>query len=346
MNNAEFLAHKRKVEKEYGIVLPQAVGYIEPQYAQDHSLAMDAQPSLVTTSNSGVPAFMTNYVEPNLIRVLVTPMKAAEIIGETKKGDWTTLTAMFPIVESTGQVASYGDYSNNGTANANANWVSRQSYHYQTVTRWGERELEMYGEGKIGWAAELNTASALTLQKFQNRSYFFGIAGLDNYGLLNDPSLPAAVPPAPNAAAKTQWTDKDGGAIFDDISQVLFRQLVTQTGGVVERDDALTLAMSPKSESMLLKTNQYGINVIDLLMKAFPNLKIVTAVEYNATAGEMVQLIADKLDDQTTGSCAFTEKLRAHPVIVGLSDFKQKKSAGTWGAIIQQPLAFATMVGV
>ncbi|EOX7982176.1 DUF2184 domain-containing protein, partial [Escherichia coli] len=116
---------------------------------------------------------------------------AAQILGETKKGDWTTLSAQFPIAESDGEVSSYGDYSNNGVVSANVNWVPRQSYHFQTFTVWGERELEMYGAARIGWAAELNVASALTLNKFQNKSYFYGIAGLTNYGLLNDPSLSA-----------------------------------------------------------------------------------------------------------------------------------------------------------
>lgn len=76
---------------------------------------------------------------------------------------------------------------------ANVNWVPRQSFHYQTHTRWGERELDLYGAGRIGYAAELNVASALVLNKFQNKSYFYGIAGLENHGLLNDPSLSAPV---------------------------------------------------------------------------------------------------------------------------------------------------------
>lgn len=47
------------------------------------------------------------------------------------------MTAQFPVVESTGQVSSYGDYNNNGQVNANVNWVARESYLYQTITQWG-----------------------------------------------------------------------------------------------------------------------------------------------------------------------------------------------------------------
>ena len=210
----EFQKHYAAASGKYGIVLPGAKDYLKTEFADNFSLAMDAQPTMVTTGNSGVPAFFTNFVDPELIRILVTPMKAAEIIGEVKKGDWTTLTAQFPVVESAGEVSSYGDYNNNGMTAANVNWVPRQSYHYQTHTRWGERELDMYGAARIGYAAELNVASALVLNKFQNKSYFYGIAGLQNYGLLNDPSLPASI--APNATGTSgglTWSTKDGQAV-------------------------------------------------------------------------------------------------------------------------------------
>lgn len=342
----KFQQHYAAASGKYGIVLPGAKDYLKPEFAENFALAMDAQPTMVTTGSSGVPAFFTNYVDPELIRVLVTPMKAAEIIGEVKKGDWTTLTAQFPIVESAGETSSYGDYNHNGMTAANVNWVPRQSYHYQTHTRWGERELEMYGAARIGYAAELNVASALVLNKFQNKSYFYGIAGLQNYGLLNDPSLPAPITPnATGTGSGVTWSTKDGQAVYDDIAK-LYGQLVAQTKGLIERDSPMTLAMSPTAEVALTKTNMYNVNVSDLLKKNFPNLTIKTAVEYSTPAGEMVQLIADRLGEQDTAYAAFTEKMRAHAVVTEESSWKQKKSGGTWGAIIRQPLAIATMLGV
>ena len=110
----EFQKHYAAASGKYGIVLPGAKDYLKPEFADNFALAMDAQPAMVTTGSSGVPAFFTNFVDPELIRILVTPMKAAEIIGEVKKGDWTTLTAQFPVVESAGEVSSYGDYNHNG----------------------------------------------------------------------------------------------------------------------------------------------------------------------------------------------------------------------------------------
>lgn len=329
-----------------GVVVPMAQGVLNRSITHDYALAMDAQPALVTVTNAGIPAYLTNYLDPEMIRVTVTPMKAAQIANEKKMGDWTTQTAQFPVVESTGQVTSYGDYNENGSVNSNYNWVPRQSYLFQTITQWGELELDRAGAARIDHAANLNIASALTLNKFLNKSYFFGISGLQNYGLLNDPSLKTPIAPAASGTSGgTLWSTKDGGAVYGDIV-LLFQQLVAQTKGTIERDASMKLTMSPEAEVNLTKTNQYNVNVTDQLKKNFPNMTVETAVEYATAGGQLVQLIVDGIEGQKTVDVAFNEKLRAHPVKVGLSSWMQKKTSGTWGAIIKQPLGIAQLLGV
>ena len=320
-------------------------------------LAMDAQPELVTISNSGIPAFLSTYIDPKVIDILVKPMKATEIVGEeTKKGDWTLETAMFPIVESTGMVSSYGDYAETGIAGANVNWVQRQSYTYQVITQWGERELEKMGLARIDWANRQRTASVLTLNLFQNKSYFYGISGLANYGLLNDPSLSAPISPiavvGASGATLVTWEQKaadPNGAIwvYNDI-KAIYGQLVAQASGLVELDMAssMTLAMSPEAQVYLTLTNQYNVNVQDMLKKNFPKMKIETAPEYGTASGELVQLIADEMQGQRTATTAFTEKLRSHPIKIELSSFKQKQSQGTWGTILFRPFLIAGLLGI
>jgi len=322
-------------------------GHLDRQtYGNNFGLAADAQPALITTSNAGIPAFLANYLDPKLVEVLVSPMKATEIVGDVKKGDWTTLSSQFPIVESTGETSAYGDFSNNGHSSANVNWEARESYHFQTITQWGERELAMAGEAKIDWAARLNIASVLTLKKTHNRIAFFGVANLKNYGLLNDPSLPTPISPlATGTGSSLLWADKDGAAVYGDI-QALFAQAVAQSGGLVDKNARMTLALSNDAATNLTKTNQYNVNVEDQLKKNFPNMRLVTAVEYATTGGELVQLIVDELEGQKTAEISFTEKMRAHPVKVGMSSFKQKKSGGSWGAIIYRPFLIAGMLGV
>lgn len=339
------IAHAARV---YGIHLHQAgqvQGFIPPELAQDSDLAMDAMPALVTVSNSGIPAFLTNYVDPKLIEVLVTKNKAAIILGENKKGDWTTPTALFPVAESAGEVSSYGDYSVNGEITANLNWPSRQSYHYQTITQWGERQLEQVGKGMIDWASRLNISSAMIMDKFQNKTYFYGVAGLQLYGLLNDPSLSTPIAPGAKAAGGFTWANGTALEIYEDV-QDLFKKLVTQSFGIIERTAKLKLCMSPESEVELLKLTPFNVSVIDMLKKSFPAMTIETAAEYVTASGNLVQLIAESIEGQDVGYTAFTEKMRAHAIERKTSSFMQKKSGGTWGAIILQPFAITQLLGV
>lgn len=330
----------------YGIHVPAGAEYVEPEWKSNLQLAMDAQPTLITVSNAGIPAFLANLIDPEMVRVLVAPMKAAEIYGETKKGDWTLLSTQFPVVESTGEVSSYGDHSNNGSSGANVNWVARQSYHFQTISQWGERELEMYGLAKINYASEINVASALVLAKFLNKSYFFGIAGLANYGALNDPALIAPVTPTTKAAGGYTWAVATAQEIYNDVLK-LFTQLQTQMAGLVPDMDAkMTLALSPLLAVNLKKVSIYNVTAEQTIRENFPGLTIKTAPEFALQAGELMQLILDDVDGVQTTYCAFTEKMRAHPVIPDLSSWKQKKSAGTWGYIGRRPIAIAQMQGM
>lgn len=335
-------------------VLPEGKGYRDVVgIAQDGAMvAMDAAYPLVTTGNSGIPAMLSTYIDPKLIEVLVAPMKAAEASGsEVKKGDWTTRTAMFPVIESTGEATSYGDYNNSGSAGVNFQFPQRQSYHYQTITQWGERELADAGLAKIDLAARKNIASALTLNKYQNKTYLFGVSGLQNYGMLNDPALPADLTPNTKTAGGTAWITSGGVVnataleVQQDIMKIFFTLQATNKG-LIDANTKMTLIMSPQSMVALGINNQFGISVRKYLEDTYPNMRIVSVPEYATAGGQKVQLVVDEYEGQPTWSCAFTEKMRAHPIILELSAYKQKKSAGTWGTIVFRPQFVQGMIGV
>ena len=315
-------------------------------WRRSFDIAMDAQPGLITAVNAGVPAFLTNYIDPEVVRILMAPMRAAEIYGETKKGDWTTLSTQFPVVEPTGEVSSYGDFNNNGSSGANVNWVPRQSYTFQTISQWGERELDMFGVAKINYASEISMAAALVLSKFLNKSYFFGVGALANYGGINDPNLIAPITPAVKVAGGLTWAAGTASEIYADVL-AMFGQLQSQMAGLVPDMDAkMVLALSPTMAVNLKKVSQYNITAETTIRQNFPNLEIKTAPEFATAGGQLAQLILKDVDGVSTTYAAFTEKMRAHPVIPDLSSFKQKKSAGTWGAIIRRPVAIAQMLGM
>lgn len=337
----------------------EVVRYMPEAWKFNVNLAMDALPTLTTDPNSGIPALLTTSIDPEVVRILFTPNKAAEIFGERRAGTWLDQTRIFPVAEHTGEVSSYGDYSGNGEVGVNADFPNRQAYLFQTVKEYGELELARMGLAKLNWVSEKDQAAATVMGKFLNFTYFFGVAGLQNYGLLNDPGLTASITPATKAAGGTKWIT--GGVVvatanevFTDI-QSLFFQLVQQTNGLISAEDKLVLAMSPQSEVALTATNTFNVNVKDLLKKNFPKLEFKTAIQYGVSsssnnqgiaAGNLVQMIAPDIEGQSTGYCAFNEKMRAHPIIREMSSFRQKVTGGTWGCILKQQFAIASILGV
>lgn len=293
----------------------------------------DAAP-LLTAPNAGILAMFTTYVDPRVIEVVVEPMKAATIFGETKKGSWVDDFLQFPIAESTGEVSSYDDFSENGMSNTNVNWEARDTYYYQTIIELGEREVERAGAAKLDWVSRKQISAALALNKFQNKSYFYGIDGLRNWGILNDPSLLPSLP-------LPTWTAKDGQFVYDAIAQI-YTLLVSQTAGLIDREASMVLLLSPKAEAAFTRTNQYNVNVSDQLKKNFPNMEVQTAPEMSTAAGEEIKLIVKNYEGVDTVEPTFTEKMRVHPMVLGLSSWRQKRSQGTVGTIIYRPILIAS----
>lgn len=322
------------LEKKAGVVFATGQKPVELNAQARMRIAQDS--ALQTAPNAGIPALFTTYVDPRVIQVLVTPMKAAKVFDERKMGTWADDTVSTPIAENIGVTSTYGDFNNNALSDANVNYPFRQTYHYQTIIRIGERELAKAGQARLDWATQKQTSAALALNKFQNKSYLFGIKGLQNYGMLNDPNL------LPSMAGKV-WDKLDAQGIYDSV-RTLFSLLVKQTGGLIDTDETMTLALSPNMNASLTATNMYGLNASDLIKKNFPNMKIVTIPEYQSKAGEVVQMIVNEYEGFPTAELGFTEKMRVHPLIQQQSGYEQKRSQGTVGAIIYRPIFIASML--
>jgi hypothetical protein len=343
-----------------GVSYEGATSYLPEPFRRNYKLALDAQPALATNSNSAVMAMLTTYIDPAVFEILFAPLKAAKVLGEERKGDWLMETAAFPVVEHTGEVSSYGDHNNNGRAGANTNWPQRQAYLFQTIIQYGDRELERAGLARINWVSELNRSAADLLNRFQNLAYLYGISGLANYGLLNDPNLAAPISPGTKAAGGVAWFNAGGGPnataneVYNDIVAI-FNALVVANQGLIDKDAKLKLVMSPSSSVALTFTNSFNVNVEDLLKKNFSNLEIETVPQYGVqttansqgnVAGNLVQMIASEVEGQSTGFAGFNEKLKSFPIVREMSAYKQKQISGVWGAIIRMPVAFSQMLGV
>lgn len=335
--------------KDYGFVFNGYQSFIDK--SNPSKMAMDAE--LLTPPNAGVPVEYTAFLDPTIIRILNAPTRARRIVGERKIGDWTTPYVRFTMIEQTGFVQPYDDYADNGKSDVNPTFPTRENYVFETTIEYGDRESDIASRAKFNLISEKQQSAATTIDLAMNRFYFYGVAGLQNFGLLNDPNLQQALTPAnvgTEEAPVVKWEDKTAVDMYNDILAMV-ADLSNRSFGYIDENSRLKLVVSPKISPLLLKTsNLMTESVKSLIEKSLPNLEIVVAPEMSTEAGELVQMYADVVSaDGVTNKVAdlvFSEKMRAGRVVPALSHFKQKFTAGTFGAVIFQPFAVAQMLGV
>lgn len=82
------------------------------------------------------------------------------------------------------------------------------------------------------------------------------------------------------------------------------------------------------------------------IRESYPNIELIPVPEYDTASGRLAQLWAREIEGQPTGEVAFTEKMRAHAVERYSTYTRQKKSAGTFGAVIYRPFAVTQTLGL
>lgn len=352
--------HSRGIRFEPGCE-PRIYVSEDPSKGCEFGLAYDALPTLSTEANSAIPMMFTNFVDPTTYEILFAPIKVAEALGgEVQRGSWTDVSAMFPVVEATGETSSYDDYSNAGMSGVNMNWPQREAYLLQTIVGYGELEVARAALARVNIVAEKEKAAATNLARFVNFAYAFGVQGLQNYGTTNDPNLSASLAPAPKALGGTAWIQggvvkASANEIFTDIQSII-TQLISQGDGQIDTQTPMTMVFAAVVDNAMTATNSFNVNVSKLLKDNYPNLTIVSGVQqYGARSasnsqglagGNLVQIIAQSVQGQKAGFCGYNEKMRAHPIVREMSAFRQKKTSGTWGAVIRMPFCVASMIGV
>jgi hypothetical protein len=93
-----------------GVHLPyQMQRYLTDKEKASGTLAFDAAPigamgaipgPLSSDPNAALPWMLTSAIDPEIIRVIFSPLDFADILGERKAGDWTEQTRFFPLVEA------------------------------------------------------------------------------------------------------------------------------------------------------------------------------------------------------------------------------------------------------
>lgn len=339
------LQEQLDVMKQYGIIFDTG-SPIRGILANDSidQLANDA--AMVTAANSGVPVEFTSYIDPMVIPILTATRGAREIFGEAKKGDWTTSYARFQTSEITGEVEAYTDYGQGGDSDVNPTFPVRTQYIYQTNIRYGDREVDVASRARLQLAADKQRAAATVIDIASNKFALYGVAGLEIYGLLNDPNLPADVSPLPNAYEKTLWAEKSTKEIYEDVLY-LFGKMADRGAGHIDANTELVLATSPATQVQLGKATDFNISARQMLETYFPKIRFVALPELaTATGGTSILLVAPTIEGLPTAQIGFSEKFRAMRLIPESSSFHQKFVGSSYGTIIYRPFAIGKMTGV
>lgn len=326
--------------KQYGIDLN---GYKVLGTREEGTMALDA--ALVTTPNASIPVEFLTFFDNKAIEVLTAKRAATEIFGEVKTGTRADAMRKFRTVEHTGYTQPYSDYSDNGKSDVNYAFPMRENYLFETVIKYGEQEEAESARAKINLIADKQMSAAHNIAIDTNRFYMNGVAGLENYGILNQPNLPAAIVAKAGAASTTTWSTKTGTEIYEDIVDMM-SDMASRCEGLVDQNTRYKLVVGPTSNAQLNKLNAFGTEpVLALIKRNFPNLEVVVAPEYDDST-KKIQLIAVEVEGQATGENAYSEKFIAGRIVPYLSHFAQKFMAGVYGSVIYRPVFVSTMTGI
>ena len=344
--------------KELGIGAVSAVGFMPHKVidgrivltdVNPRKLAMDA--AMSTQANVGAPAALYTYLDPRIIDILFAVTNATQFFTKSKVGEWTDDYANFQVEEITGQVGPYNDFGDGVQSDVNYDFPVRQNFRYQTTLKYGDLESEKMTIAKVNLAARKQNAAAQIIARAENKFQLYGVEGMEIYGMLNDPNLPATIAPI-TVNTKSTWADKVAAdpnnaatLVFNDVNK-LWQELSANNGGHLEVDSPIVLGISNKMIGYLTQPNQFGKTAKVMLEENYPNIKIVQLPELSTDAGEMLYMTVINLYDSDTGYCAFSRAFQLGRLIPNLSSFKQKATAGTWGCVIKRPSLVATMTGV
>lgn len=331
--------HRKQQLLNSGIELHGLKGFFCPEGVMDADTGI---PTAITSANIGVPVELLTYFSPTAIQALTAPRNATKLFAEVVQGDWTTERLKYRIKEFTGNIAPYGDFSENGLSDVNNEWIATDTYRFQTMLQYGDLETAKNAQAKVALIADKQTSAANTISLYANRFYMYGVKELQCYGIVNHPNLAAALTPI-SVSGVTDWATKSANDIFNDIEKIV-DDVIDKSQGLVDVNMKGKIGLAPKLVGYLSRTNTFGLSVRDMITKNYPGLEIVSVPEFDTAAGRLVYVFPDEVNGQKVGECVTPMKFRTFQVIPQSSSFKQKAAAGTSGYRLYMPFAVSRML--
>lgn len=330
--------------KAKGFVLGDA--QLLPAQPNKLKVAMDAAIPLITGANVALPELFASYVDPEVIEILTAPLAAESLFEPAKTAEWKDDVSVMKEIEAVARTAAYSDFGKGVTSDVNINFPTREHYRFQTLIEVGDLETERTAAAKINLLSEKQQAAARAIAQDRNEFALFGVAGLDIYGLLNEPNLPSAITPT-TEGGQTAWATKGAVGIYNDVLK-LFADMQTRTQGLVKFDTPMVLAIPPSVAGYMAGITNLGVApVMEMITRHFPNLRVEPVPQLKDEAGvEKAMLIAQEISGKKVGRMGFSDLLRTSRTVMGHTSLSQKWSAGTTGCMLYRPMGVSTMTGI
>lgn len=319
---------------------------------QQAKMALDS--AEFSIPSNGVPSYLTTIWNQKPIKQILktTPLRA--LTKDWQQGEFGTTDIKIPTVSFAGQDEIYTDLGGDGDSSVNYNWVPRQTITLQRTLKYGDMTQAQMALAKIEYVANLREGVASLINININNIGFLGYAGVQVYGLLNDPSLNATIAAPNGVSGSALWSKKTYNELYADV-QSMFASIQAGGNGNIEVTAKCTLGVAPAVYTYLVNTiNALGTNTLfEMLQKAFPQMTIVQVPNYQGTGDPIgstlpnkAQLIFDEVNGQPVAYNIFSNLYNSHGVVRLLSSFAEKVSYTVSGAFIALPFAVATISGI
>jgi len=331
--------------------------YVKEVMDEYNNYAMDSiQGNILTPSITTPVQFLQEWLV-GVIHALVNIRKIDSLIGIMTVGDWGDEQVVQTILENTGVVLPYSDYSNANYSSWNTNFEYREIARFETGLHVGELEDYRSSAIRINTAQEKRQSCAINLEILRNTIGFSGYNSGTNrtYGFLNDPNLPAYVTvAATGTGSSTLWSNKGFLNITADIRTAI-AALRTQSGGNVDPDNTdLTLALPISVVDYLSTVSDFGISVREWIKQSYPRIRVEFAPQLTAANGgaNVMYLYADSISDgiSSDGGQTFIQMVPAKFKVLGvvreLKGFAEAFSNATAGVFLKRPTCVVRYTGI
>lgn len=310
--------------------------------------AMDTALVGPAARSGATPAQFLQVWLPGLVRQLTTVRAIDRIAGISEVGNWYDDTVIQQVAAPVGKAELYGDSTNIPLANYSHTYEPRGIVRYEQGFEVTSLAEAREAAGGINMAAEKRGAAMLSLEIARNRLGFYGFfnGSTRNFGLLNDPGLPAYTSAAKAYTAMT----------FEELTAEISAQLsaiMVASGGNVDQNSGFTIVLPLGYSTIMAQPNIYGMTVAAWLRENYPNVRVEYAPEFVGANGgaNVAYYFADSVEDGSTdGGQALTQVVPAKFFNIGTErrakGYVEDFGSASAGVMVKRPYLFRRRTGV